>query len=203
MPILIVAAMAAGVVGVAPSHGDVVEGTANVLSDGSYWIVRAAPPALALFGGEKEERIGRRMLDTEIAAGLATEGLKRLTRQSRPDDPNAEDGFPSGHAAAAWAMAEAAGIEDPKLRPYTYTFAAAVTWSRVELDRHTVWQAVAGAALGYGMARASASSKKGIFGGLFVKEDHDTVGANALAPASGAPSSAYHRPMVTLWEMHW
>jgi membrane-associated phospholipid phosphatase len=197
---LITAALAIGPLSMLPCHADVVEGTANVLSDGSYWMARTVPPALTLFGGKQEERIGRRMLDSEIAAGLATEGLKRLTRQSRPDDPNAKDGFPSGHAAAAWAMAEAAGIEDPHLRPYTYTFAAAVTWSRVELRRHTAWQAVAGAALGYGTARASASSRKGIFGGLFVKEDRNAVGTNALAPAS---SSAYHRPMVTLWEMHW
>jgi len=195
---LLIAALPAS----APCHADVVDETASAISDGSYWIVRSVPPALALFGGEEEERVGRRMLDAGIASGLAAEGLKRLTRQSRPDDPNAEDGFPSGHATAAWALAEAAGTEDPDLRPYTYAFAAAVTWSRVELKRHTVWQALAGAALGYGVARASASTRKGLLGGLFVDEG-DRPAAAALSPGRTDAPSAYQRPMVTLWEAQW
>lgn len=185
-----------------PACADAVEGTANALSDGSYWVVRGLPPALALFGGEQEERIGRRMLDAEIATGLAVEALKRLTNEDRPDDPNATDGFPSGHAAAAWAMAEAAGTEDPGLRPYTYTFAAAVTWSRVELDRHTTWQAVGGALLGYGLARASASSHKGLFGGLFVKDDGQPAAA-AFGPLPEGMRASYQRPTITLWETQW
>ncbi|MBM3476642.1 MAG: phosphatase PAP2 family protein [Armatimonadetes bacterium] len=202
MPTLVAALLAAAMPGLAPCDADVVEETANVISDGSFWVVRALPPAMALFGGEKEERIGRRMLDAGIASGLAAEGLKRLTKQSRPDDPNAKDGFPSGHATAAWALADAAGTEDPDLRPYTYAFAAAVTWSRVELNRHTVWQALAGSALGYGVARASASSRKGVFGGLFVKEGGPPASA-AFSPGWTEAPSVYQRPMVTLWEVDW
>jgi len=202
MPTCMTALLVAALSGPAPCHADVVDETASAISDGSYWVVRGLPPALTLFGGEEEERIGRRMLDVGIASGLAAEGLKRLTRQSRPDDPNAEDGFPSGHATAAWALAEAAGTEDPDLRPYTYTFAAAVTWSRVELKRHTVWQALAGAALGYGVARASASTRKGLFGGLLVKEGDEPAVA-AFSPGWTGTPSAYRRPMVTLWEAQW
>ena len=202
MPTFTAALLAAAMSGLAPCHADVTEGTADVISDGSFWVMRSLPPALALFGGEEEERIGRRMLDTGIASGLAAEGLKRLTRQSRPDDPDAEDGFPSGHATAAWALAEAAGTEDPDLRPYTYAFAAAVTWSRVELKRHTVWQALAGSALGYGVARASASSRKGLFGGLFV-EAAGTPASAAFSPGWTEAPSVYERPMVTLWETQW
>jgi hypothetical protein len=201
MVTLTAALLAAAMSGLAPCHADVAEETADAISDGSFWVMRGLPPAMTLFG-EKEERIGRRMLDAGIASALAAEGLKRLTRQSRPDDPNAEDGFPSGHATAAWALAEAAGTEDPSLRPYTYTFAAAVTWSRVELERHTVWQALAGAALGYGVARASASSHKGLFGGLFVKEGGRPAG-EAFSPGWTEAPSAYQRPMVTLWEAQW
>jgi membrane-associated phospholipid phosphatase len=186
------------------AQADAVDGAANVLSDSGYWMARGLPPAMALFGGEQEERIGRRMLDAEIGAGLVTEGLKRLTRQSRPDDPNATDGFPSGHAAAAWAMAEGAGTEDPSLRPYTYAFAAGVTWSRVRLDRHTVWQAVAGAALGYGMARLSASERKGLFGGLFVKTPPAPAAAiPAFGPGTESISATYRQPTVTLWNAQW
>jgi membrane-associated phospholipid phosphatase len=202
MPTFVAVLLAATVSGLAPCHADVAEETANVISDGSFWVVRALPPAMTLFGGENEERIGRRMLDAGIASGLAVEGLKRLTRQGRPDDPNAEDGFPSGHATAAWALAEAAGTEDPHLRPYTYTFAAAVTWSRVELKRHTVWQALAGAALGYGAARASASNRKGLFGGLFVKE-LDQSAATAFSPGCTDAHSVYQQPTITLWQKQW
>jgi len=189
-------------VGVAPAGADdLATETADAVTNGSTWIMRGLPPAMALFGGEKEERIGRRMLDTGIASGLVAEGLKRLTRESRPDDPDAEDGFPSGSATMAWALAEAAGMEDPDLRRYTYPFAAAVTWSRVELDRHSVWQALAGAALGYGVARASASSDGGVLGGLFV---HNEARARpAFRPAPAAAPSAYQRPVVTLWEAEW
>ncbi|MBM3497278.1 MAG: phosphatase PAP2 family protein [Armatimonadetes bacterium] len=182
-----------------PVRADAAEESAAAISDGSYWIVRALPPALTLFGGETEERIGRRMLDAGIAAGLAAEGLKRLTKQGRPNDPQATDGFPSGHATAAWALAEAAGTEDPDLRPYTYAFATAVTWSRVELDQHSVWQAVAGAALGYGVARVSAGSRRGVLGGLFVEGDNPAAFAAQPAPTS----ATFRRPTITLWETQW
>jgi hypothetical protein len=184
-----------------PCRADEVERAAEVLSDGHYWLERTVPLTLTLLGGDQEERIGRRMLDTQIAAALATEGLKRLTRQGRPDDPDAGDGFPSGHAASAWALAEAVGTEEPDLRPYTYTYAAAVTWSRVRLERHSVAQALAGAALGYGIARVSASSRHGLFGRLFV---HDgSPEATAFTGDPHAPPSCYQRPTVVLWEARW
>jgi hypothetical protein len=192
-----------GVVGIRPASTDPVDSTAHILSDGSAWIMPSLPPALTLFGDEKEQRIGRRMMDAGVAAGLASEGLKRLTRQSRPDDPNATDGFPSGHAAGAWALAEAVGTEDPQLRPYTYALAAGVTWSRVRLDRHTVWQAGAGAALRYALARLSASSPNGLFGGLFVhrRRGIHTGGAATQTPVD--PALVGQGPTVTLWATQW
>lgn len=202
MPTAVAGLLITALLGPAPCCADLVEETAGAISEASYWIMRSVPPALALFGGGEEERIGRRMLDAGVASGLAAEGLKRLTRQGRPDDPNAEDGFPSGHATAAWALAEAAGAADCDLRPYTYAFATAVTWSRVKLKRHTVWQAVAGAALGYGVARASASTPNGLLGGLFV-DDGDRRTSAAFRPGWAGTPPAYQRPMVTLWEAHW
>lgn len=196
------AAMALSPGAFAPAACDTLEETAEILSDGSYWLFRGLPPALALFGGHDEERIGRRMLDAGIAAALAAEGLKRVTRQPRPDDPSATDGFPSGHATAAWALAEAAGTENPDLRPYTYAFAAAVTWSRVELNRHTAWQALAGAALGYAVARGSASADRGLLGGLFVNSPAQPP-PSLVPEASPTSLSVYRRPVLTLWEVQW
>jgi hypothetical protein len=97
-------------------------------------------------------------------------------------------------------LAEAAGTEDGDLRPYTYAFATAVTWSRVELERHSVWQALAGAALGYGIARASASCEDGLFGGLFVDSAPQPA---AFGPTPFAARSAYREPTITLWRAEW
>jgi len=202
MPMLLAAGLAAALLHLTPGRAEADDGPAKMIGESSTWIMRGVPPALTLFGGKKEERIGRRMMDAGIAATLATEALKRVTRQPRPDDPTSESGFPSGHASAAWALAEAAGTEDPRLRPYTYTFATAVTWSRVKQKRHTALQAAAGAALGYAFARASASSDHGLCGGLFVKES-DPVSASPLAPSWGSPSPSLEKPAITLWETHW
>lgn len=133
--------------------GDTAEDVAEAVSDSSVWIMRGLPVGLMLGGGEKEEGIGRRMADAGVVSQIAAESLKVLIDADRPDDPYATDGFPSGHATAAWALAEAASIEEPSVKPYAYAFAAAVTWSRVEEDRHTVLQALAGAALGYAIGR--------------------------------------------------
>lgn len=210
--------MAALVVAVPLATGSVVwpddaaEDAAKFIGDSSTWIMRGLPPALILGGGEKEERIGRRMADAGVVSQVANELLKAVIDDDRPDDPEATDGFPSGHAAGAWALAEAASIEEPSVRPYAYAFAAAVTWSRVESDRHTVLQALAGAALGYAIGHASGRTNHGLLNGLFVREKGNAasggLGASAAAwdngPAPAAGSANRHvRPLITVWETSW
>ncbi len=192
---------------------DTAEDAAEFVSDSSYWIMRTLPPTLMLLGGDDEERIGRRMADAGVVSLVGTELLKELIDDDRPDDPRATDGFPSGHACGAWALAEAASVEDPSVRPYAYAFAAAVTWSRVETDRHTILQALAGAALGYAIGHASGRTHHGLLNGLFVREK----GGAASTEASGGPEPVWShtappatgrggsdvRPVITLWETTW
>jgi hypothetical protein len=188
---------------------DTTRDAAELINDSSVWIMRGLPPALMLGGGEDEERIGRRMADAGVASQIASEALKALIEADRPDDPSATDGFPSGHAAAAWALAEAASAEEPSLRPYAYVFAAAATWSRVEMERHSVLQAVAGAALGYAIGHASARTHHGLFNGLLVREKAgETASASFIdgrrpTGFGRSASGTAARPVITLWQTTW
>ncbi len=189
------------------------EDAADFISDSSSWVMQGLPPALILGGGEKEERIGRRMADAGVASQVAAELLKALIDDDRPKDPNATDGFPSGHAAGAWALAEAASIEEPSVRPYAYAFAAAVTWSRVETDLHTPLQALAGAALGYAIGHASGRTNHGLLNGLFVREKQGGPAPGALGGREAAwetapgsltrPAGVRARPVITVWKTTW
>ena len=190
--------------------GDTAEDVAEAVSDSSVWIMRGLPVGLMLGGGEKEEEIGRRMADAGVISQIAAESLKALIDADRPDDPHATDGFPSGHATAAWALAEAASIEEPSVKPYAYAFAAAVTWSRVEADRHTALQALAGAALGYAIGHAAGRTHHGLLNGLFVREkasqtasDLSGTGGRTGSPAGASGAGAGLRPAITLWETRW
>lgn len=112
------------------------------------------------FKSDKDE--GLRCLDTLLSAALVTEGLKRLARVERPDH-SANDSFPSGHATAAFAIATFVSENHPKEAPYWYLGAALISKSRLDLGRHRESDLIAGAAVGYFMAKAELRSKKGFF----------------------------------------
>lgn len=102
-----------------------------------------------------------RALDSLLVSAAFSEGLKRITREKRPDS-NARDSFPSGHATAAFAVATMESSFHPNEAPYWYAGAAVIADSRVELDRHSWGDVLAGAALGYGVSRWELSRRKGI-----------------------------------------
>lgn len=58
------------------------------------------------------------------------------------------DGFPSGHAAAACALAYLLTERLPRLAPLWWGVAALISWSRVEAGSHYAYQVLAGAILG-------------------------------------------------------
>jgi membrane-associated phospholipid phosphatase len=180
-----------------------INGVAQDITDWSPWVMRAAPAVLMLGGGEQEERIGQRMADAGIPALLATELLKTVINDDRPNDPNATNGFPSSHASAAWALAEAAAMEDGDLRPYTYTFAAAVTWSRVQLKDHTGFQALAGAGLGYAIGHASGRTHGGLMRGIFVHEPKPGKAVSGFQPRLGGPTLDGTGQTVVVCEWSW
>lgn len=67
--------------------------------------------------------------------------------------PSGHDGgFPSGHAAAACALAYLLTERLPRLAPLWYAVAAVIAWSRVEAGAHYPYQVVGGAILGLAVA---------------------------------------------------
>jgi len=183
--------------------GQSINDVAQDITDWSPWVMRAAPVVLMLGGGEQEERIGERMADAGVPALVATQVLKSLINDERPNNPKATNGFPSSHAAAAWAVAEAAAMEDGDLRPYTYAFAAAVTWSRVQLEDHTGFQALAGAGLGYAIGHASGRTHGGLMHGIFVHEPKPGKAVSGLQPRLGGPTLDGTGQTVVVCEWSW
>lgn len=62
--------------------------------------------------------------------------------------------FPSGHATVAFACATVLALAVPRLRWPLYALAALIAFSRVYVGVHYPGDTVAGAVLGYGIARA-------------------------------------------------
>lgn len=88
------------------------------------------------------------------------------------------DGFPSGHATHAFAMAFLLSHFFPRFWLLWYTLAGSIVWSRIEMGAHTPFQLIAGIcfglAIGYGfvhngMARPSGLLKAKSGTGLPVK----------------------------------
>ncbi|MBC7348388.1 MAG: phosphatase PAP2 family protein [Candidatus Aminicenantes bacterium] len=59
--------------------------------------------------------------------------------------------FPSGHSAAAWALAATISerVDNPYLEALLYTFATGVSLSRILLDKHFASDVLAGSVIGY------------------------------------------------------
>ena len=101
------------------------------------------------------------MLDASIVAGA----LKLATNRERPDhgdgtggfwprgpsDYTAAGSFPSGHAAASWALARVIAEEYPGwlTRLSAYGFATAISASRITARKHFPSDVVVGSVFGY------------------------------------------------------
>ncbi|MDH7601534.1 MAG: phosphatase PAP2 family protein, partial [Armatimonadota bacterium] len=99
--------------------------------------------------------------------GLATELLKLTVREKRPNS-DSRTSFPSGHTAAAFAMATVIADYHPRFAIPAYLSAVTIAWSREEVGAHYWQDLVAGAALGY-------------FIGKHFTSDHFSVGASGLS----------------------
>jgi undecaprenyl-diphosphatase len=115
--------------------------------------------------GDRE--VGLAVLVALTLSHIAVQVLKRAVARPRPCDANGRPlalvdlpdpfSFPSGHAAAATAVAGAVSVAHPLTAPVLIPLAAWIAYSRVALRVHHVGDVVAGVALGAaGVAAASA-----------------------------------------------
>lgn len=119
-----------------------------------------------------------REIDAIGTAVAASEILKVVTNERRPDDPKSHDSFPSGHATAAFALASNLSSFHPRQAPFWYLGAAAIGWSRVELRRHRTTDVLAGAALGYWVGKVEARSRHGLMLGPIFRATGTALGVS-------------------------
>jgi undecaprenyl-diphosphatase len=117
---------------------------------------------LAAFG---DRRAGLAALLGNTLSHLVVQVLKRAVARPRPCDAEGRllalvelpdpFSFPSGHAAAAFAVATAVAVTEPLTAPFVLALAATVAWTRVALRVHHRSDVVAGATLGIAGALAA------------------------------------------------
>jgi membrane-associated phospholipid phosphatase len=96
----------------------------------------------------KKEGLLSHALDVALVTGAATEILKSVVREDRPNSEN-DGSFPSGHASFTFGLATVLAQDKPKQKWLWYLTAGAISWSRVALRAHHTRDVVAGALLGH------------------------------------------------------
>ncbi len=125
----------------------------------STWAVPGAFLALGHFkGNERMSDTGRRGFQAALYSTAVMQAMKLITDRSRPADGGnghfwtGGDAFPSGHSMEAWALAKVVSDEysDKKfVKIGMYSFATAVSLSRITTDRHWASDVLVGGAVGY------------------------------------------------------
>jgi membrane-associated phospholipid phosphatase len=108
---------------------------------------------------------GRLGAEAVADASLVVEGFKLATNRERPNEGNGQGGFwphgtrsygldgsfPSGHAAASWALARVVASEYPgkPVQVAAYAFALAISSSRVTARQHFPSDVLVGSTFGY------------------------------------------------------
>jgi undecaprenyl-diphosphatase len=129
---------------------------------GDAWVTITVPLVVAALG---EPRLGMTMLVANALSHIPVQILKRLVARPRPSDAFGRPlalvplpdpfSFPSGHAAAATAIAVTAAVAHPWIAPVALPLAGLVSYSRVALRVHHPGDVAAGIALGLGGALAA------------------------------------------------
>jgi hypothetical protein len=144
-----------------------------------------------LTSGDGGTRKATRAAGALLITGALTEGLKRVTRQKRPDNDE-RDSFPSNHASLSFAMTTSLATYQPKYKWLGYGVASAISYSRVRVNRHRWHEVIGGAALGYFVARRVT---RGHHDGQGERASSTTTtsittSAPMLEPMGGAPMSS-------------
>lgn len=183
----------------APASADAGRKLAQALSDSMLPLSVLIPAGMIQARSRNTHHNGERVADAVVADGVIAGAMQKIFHGGRPDDPTATDGFPSGHTADAFALATSLGDCYHNLRVPGYLWAVGVGWSRHRLRRHYWYEVVAGAAVGFAIARWSRSRDDGLCQGLFVSDDP------ASAPAFAAHASGLSLPggPALRWTKSW
>lgn len=110
-------------------------------------MVMAPTYALGMTVQEKDFKGALQLAENVVAVQIATEGLKRIVREERPNGAD-NLSFPSGHSAGAFSGAmfvhKRYGL---KAAVIPYAMAAITGWTRVYVRAHYWHDVIAGAAL--------------------------------------------------------
>lgn len=154
-------------------------GEAKFASGTGNAIFLAAGTLLPLLHGKDGEQETVRTLDALLLAVPATEVIKRITHERRPDD-SANSSFPSGHASAAFTVAAMQAHFHPKQALLWYAGATVIGASRVQLERHYWHDVIAGAALGYFSAQLELKAPRGLILRPLVHQPADKKSVSQL-----------------------
>lgn len=138
-----------------PSLTRVLRGVTH-LGDGLSWAFIGL--VLMMLGSERAEQIGRALLLSSAGAAVVSQAVKRVSKRRRPSEgiagfsalvanPDAFS-FPSGHTAAAVAVAIACSGFGGPLAVLFGALAVLVGFSRVYLGAHYPLDVAAGAVIG-------------------------------------------------------
>ena len=101
---------------------------------------------LALRGASFAQAV--RVIRVMLGETILVHVLKTASQPWLPRPDGGHGGFPSGHSAAAFALAFLLTERIPRLSWVWYAIAAGIAWSRVEVGAHYPYQVVGGMALG-------------------------------------------------------
>lgn len=144
---------------IAEETPEIIEASAFASGTGNMLFLMAGIVLPALQAGQDRPTRLVHSMDALTTALVATEGLKLMVGEKRPDS-SARDSFPSGHTSAAFALATVQAHYNPDESFWWYAGATAIGASRVSLNRHYLHDVLAGAALGYLVGRDSLSSQR-------------------------------------------
>ncbi len=130
-----------------------------------------------ILDGKNGKNQSLRVVDSLGTSLLVCQGLKAVTDVQRPDSDK-RDSFPSCHATLAFAMATMQSEYQPKYTLLWYAGASAIAYSRVNLNRHRWTEVLAGAAIGYGIAKLELSQSNGLI--LFPLIGSDNQGGTMV-----------------------
>lgn len=122
----------------------------NQGNSGFLWLGIGLLLLLALKDASRDwaVRVARVMLAETALVHL----IKLATGPWLPRPSHSAGGFPSGHAAAAFALAFLLSERFPRGAVVWYGIAAVIAWSRVEINDHYPYQVVGGMAVGLATA---------------------------------------------------